>query len=102
MISFCDSCMYAEPQGHYHGNIELLYSTPSSVKGAGLSSVTVELPRDSVMTVWEKAERNVKGEGGQQKVKETFFGMISDVVNNGIGLQLKVSGEWRSIILFSF
>lgn len=91
MISFCDCCMYAEPQGHYHGNIELLYSTPSSVKEAGLSSVAVALPRDSVTTLWEKAERNVKDEGGQQKVKERFLEMISDVVDNGTGLQLKVS-----------
>ena len=90
--------MYAEPQGHYHGNIELLYSTPSSVKGAGLSSVAVELPRDSVITMWEQAERKVKGEGGQQKVKETFLKMISDVVNNGTGLQLKVSGDLRLIL----
>ena len=97
MMSFCDCCMYTEPQGHYHGNIELLYSTPSSVKGAGLSSVAVELPRDSVITMWEKAERKVKDEGGQQKVKETFLEMISDVVNTSTGLQLKVSGEWRSI-----
>jgi hypothetical protein len=63
------------------------------VKSAGLSTVGVELTRDSVGTMWEAAERKVKGDGdgSDRRIEETFVEMISELVDCGTNLQLKVS-----------
>ena len=82
-----------EPEGRNHGNIELVYSPPSDVKSAGLSTVSVELSRESVRTMWEAAEGKVKGDGGSdRRIEETFLEMISELVDSGTSLQLKVKG----------
>ena len=64
-----------------------------SVKKAGLSTVSVEVPRESVETMWNVASSKVKGEGGELQVKEAFLSMIDTVVNSGTSLELKVSGQ---------
>ena len=85
-----------EPEGRCHGNIELVYCPPSAVKSAGLSSVGVELTRDSVETLWEAADRKVKDHGGSDRQREEIFlEMISELVNSGISLQLKVKKQGK-------
>ena len=80
-----------EPEGRSHGNIELVYSPPSEVKSAGLSTVGLELSRESVGTMWEAAETKVKGDGGSDRqIEETFLEMISELVNSSTSIQLKV------------
>ena len=83
-----------EPEGRNHGNIELVYSPPSAVKSAGLSTVGVELSRDSVGTMWEAAKRKIKGDDGDssdRRIEETFLEMISELVDTGTSIQLKVN-----------
>ena len=82
-----------EPEGRNHGNIELVYSVPSDVKTAGLSTVGVELSQESVGTMWEAAERRVKGDGSggsDRQTEEKFLEMISELVNSGTSLKLEV------------
>ena len=81
-----------EPEGRNRGNVELVYSPPSDVKSAGLSTMSVELSRESVRTMWEAAEGKVKGDGGTDRlIEETFLEMISELVESGTSLQLKVN-----------
>lgn len=39
------------------GSVELLYSLPLSVKQAGLSTIALELPYESAVTVWKSTEQ---------------------------------------------
>ena len=68
-----------------------MYSTPDAVKKAGLSNIAIELPRQSVETVWNVASRKVKGDGSEGKVKKLFLEMIGDVVSRGTSIRLEVS-----------
>jgi len=43
--------------GHGMGSVELLYSLPLSVKQAGLSTIALELPYESAVTVWKSTEQ---------------------------------------------
>lgn len=60
------------------------------MKTAGLSTVAVELPRDSIETIWDVASRKVKGGQSDQETKEAFLEMISGTVSSGTSLELKV------------
>ena len=85
-----------EVEGRSHGNVELVYSSPSSIQSAGLSSLSMELSADSVQTLWEAAERKVKGRddcsnGRERVTEEMFLEMISEMVDNGTHIQLKVT-----------
>ena len=52
----------------------------------------VELSRESVGTMWEAAETQVKGDGGSDRqIEETFLEMISKLVNTGTSIQLQVN-----------
>ena len=43
--------------GHGMGSVELLYSLPLSVKQAGLSTIALEVPYESAVTVWKSTEQ---------------------------------------------
>ena len=73
------------------------------MKSAGLSTVGVELSCDSVGTMWEAAERRVKGEdgGSDRRIEETFLEMISELVDTGTSLQLKVNKLISDLLIMS-
>lgn len=74
------------------------------MKSAGLSTVGVELSRDSVGTMWEAAERKVKGDdgdGSDRQIEETFLEMISELVDTGTSLQLKVNKLISDLLIMS-
>ena len=64
MASFTFSLCLQDGRGL--GAVELLYSLPVAVKEAGLSSVAVELPFESAVTLWNEAEREKGGAEGRE------------------------------------
>ena len=67
LLISCQWPLYADAGGRGLGGVELVYKTPPAVTKEGLSTVSVSMPYDSVVSVWDRAgttdEERRTGEG---------------------------------------
>ncbi len=60
--------------------MELVYSLPASIKGAGLSTISVELPYESAYSLWSRVEQLETPED-KRKGEYMHWGIIFIVVD---------------------
>lgn len=88
------------------GSVEMVYSLPSAVKEAGLSTVALQLPFESAVTVWEatsSAQDHRKGERLlklriylfptvlQPSLSAAFTQMLCEHIHRHFSIKLSVS-----------
>lgn len=74
----------AEKAGRGLGSVEMVYSLPSAVKEAGLSTVALQLPFESAVTVWEATS-------SAQDHRKAFTQMLCEHIHRHFSIKLSVS-----------
>lgn len=75
--------------------VELVYELPESVKKAGLSTVSLDIPTESAHTLWESTSKVARASSETQRItmeqRESFIQALNGHIQKHFHLKLEVS-----------